>query len=180
MDGNNFVSCSDDNTVRFWDKRTKGEVSKLNFASKANGIEINADKSILSICFGPNVMFYDLKKGCEIRTFKAPTTVYTSSLHPNKSVFVCGGEDFLIYKCDFNTFEQIGNNLLNFSFVLLIIFFLESFSGHFGAVHCLRFSPDGEIYASGSEDGTLRLWQNTIGKTYGLWKFVGNEEHLEK
>jgi serine-threonine kinase receptor-associated protein len=36
----------------------------------------------------------------------------------------------------------------------------------------VRFSPDGELYASGSEDGTLRLWQTTIGKTYGLWKCV--------
>lgn len=52
----------------------------------------------------------------------------------------------------------------------IYVFLAESFKGHFGPVHSVKFSPDGELYASGSEDGTLRLWQTTVGKTYGLWK----------
>ena len=39
-------------------------------------------------------------------------------------------------------------------------------------IYLFYLSSDGELYASGSEDGTLRLWQTSVGKTYGLWKCV--------
>jgi len=34
------------------------------------------------------------------------------------------------------------------------------------------------VYASGSEDGTLRLWQTTVGKNYGLWKCVQVDDSI--
>ena len=29
-------------------------------------------------------------------------------------------------------------------------------------MYCIHYSPDGELYCSGSEDGTVHLWQQTV------------------
>ena len=101
----------------------------------------------------------------------------------SKSAFACIVNIIIvnIIIINFTIVKFIIINIFYTAILLLLfhIFNLESYRGHFGPVHCVRFSPDGEVYASGSEDGTLRLWQTTVGKTYGLWKAQGDEEETK-
>nr|CAD7399291.1 unnamed protein product [Timema cristinae] len=154
-DDTHLVSCADDRTLRVWDISSGKETQKLDFNTIPSSLEVSRDGTTLTVTHGNIVSFWDAFSLEKIREFTVPTQVNSASLHPDKTIFVCGGEDLKMYKFDYTTGTEI-----------------ESFKGHFGPIHCVRFSPDGELYASGSEDGTLRLWQTTVGKTYGLWKCV--------
>jgi hypothetical protein len=76
------------------------------------------------------------------------------ALHPYRDRFICGSRSELWVRVfSFPEGEE-----------------LEVYKGHHGPVHTVAYSPDGMIYASGSEDGTIRLWQTIPGTEYGLWK----------
>lgn len=54
------------------------------------------------------VTFLDSESLNVIREFPLPTTANSASLHPDKSIFVCGGDDLKVYKFDYTTGTEIG------------------------------------------------------------------------
>ena len=64
------------------------------------------------------------------------------SLHPDGERFIAGGSDLMVRVLDAASGAE-----------------LESHQGHHGPVRHCRYAPDGASYVTGSEDGTIRLWQ---------------------
>jgi len=44
----------------------------------------------------------------KIKEYEISNQINSASLHPDQQVFVCGGEDFKMYKCDFTTGAELG------------------------------------------------------------------------
>jgi len=161
-DNKTVVSIAEDKTMRVWDVTSGQEVRKIDLPANAYDLELNSNKDQALMVCGEKVFLWDMNTFSTLNEFTVPSDIiYSASFHPNpmsadERVFVCGGKNCTVYKYSMDTGIE-----------------LESSKGHFGPVHCIRYSPDGHLYASGSEDGTIRLWQNKIGMTYGLWHMIG-------
>ncbi|KAH6757776.1 Transducin/WD40 repeat-like superfamily protein [Perilla frutescens var. frutescens] len=138
-------SCTDMGGVRLWDVRTGNIVRTLETKSSVTSAEVSQDGRYITTADGSTVKFWDANHFGLVKSYDMPCIVESASLEPKfGNKFIAGGEDMWVHLFDFHTGAEIGCN-----------------KGHHGPVHCVRFSPGGESYASGSEDGTIRIWQTS-------------------
>ena len=104
-----LISCAEDKSIRVWDRRSGGqEVQRLDFPVNPNSIEMSRDESVLTVTHGSSVAFFETETLKKLKEITLPTRVSAASLHPDKTMFVCGGEDFKMYKYDYITGNEIG------------------------------------------------------------------------
>ncbi|KAG5518096.1 hypothetical protein PMAC_003282 [Pneumocystis sp. 'macacae'] len=152
---NYIISSGDDEKVRWWDLRMSKEVDTFDAGEFVTNSEKSLGEEYLLVVAGKKIYFIDSKTHQSVKTIVTEYDVSSVSLHPQKTTFVTGGSSQLWVRVyDFETEKE-----------------LKIYKGHHGPIHCVSFSPDGGLYATGSEDGTIRLWKSHPGP-YGLWQCV--------
>jgi serine-threonine kinase receptor-associated protein len=151
-DDNLVVSAGSDETgIKIWDKRTKKVVKELSTDSKITSLSISNDETVLSSTSGKDVQFWDAKSFELIKKHEMPREQSCVAYHPKLKRFITGSStDLWLYVYNFDTGKEI-----------------ISHKGHHGPVRCVAFSPNGDAYASGSEDGTIRIWGETENSSTG-------------
>jgi len=166
------VSAGDDKTVRWWDLRSQTETHSMIVPDMITSMELSVSTETLCLTAGKTAAFIPLEAPpATVSELPQPTPAdqepgpvhilnlkyspSSASIHPIwGDRFVTGStEDPWVRVHGYHLGEE-----------------REVYKGHHGPAHCVEYSPDGEMYASGSEDGTIRLWQTTPGKAYGLWR----------
>lgn len=144
-DGKWIATGSQDKTIKLWDAATgkekytlaghRGFVLGLSFDPKGRfltSIAGNGDRT---------VRIWDIDAGKQFSVIEAPVEGLTKvSYSPDGKVLTTsGGKDVILWQVP-------GEQLLGF------------LKGHTSNVNSLAFAPDGSWLASGSDDGTVKIW----------------------
>lgn len=145
-------AATEEEVLSVWDVRSGKLERKLDLGAKAKSGEMSLDGSLLSVtCDDASVSVFDLEKMVRVRRFAIPRNTESASVRfPGLDMVATGGQDLVVRR--FAPVTEGGEELVE----------MEANRGHHGPVWVMRFAPDGKTYASGSNDGTIRIWVSEI------------------
>jgi len=135
-----IVTASEDKLIQWWDLRTMEPVHDMVLDVPFVSMERCAGSfgEYVTIAAGHDAWFVDLGTHEVVQKHTLDITPSSISLHPTSAdAFVAGcTADEWVRMFDYSTGQE-----------------RDLYKGHHGPVHCVSYSPDGEVAASGSEDG---------------------------
>lgn len=154
---NNFIlSGSADGTVRKWNVETgQQEDIVVAHTKEVRCIQFSPDRSMfVTASSDKSAKLFDTRTMKCMKTYKSDRPLNAASISPLLNhVIVGGGQDAMNVTV---TSSKVGHFQVDF-FHMVYQEYMGNVKGHFGPVNTCSFSPDGKGYASGSEDGYVRL-----------------------
>lgn len=139
------------NEIELWYLPPKNYIRKLKidsadssrFSSQIFSLTFSADGLlIVSGNDGGDIHVWSVPAQRMVRTLPGDTTIRSVAIRPDGTLLASGGVGIKLWKLP--TGEPIG--------VL---------DGQPGGIHCVAFSPDGQMLASSSQDSTINLWKRS-------------------
>ncbi|KAK0628318.1 WD40-repeat-containing domain protein [Bombardia bombarda] len=166
MDPNMIITASGD-TLRWFDLPTRrcireakldGEIKSCELVSLAptysSPSDIGGGLPVLAVAAGKTACFWGGKRAeDELKRITLPHSIASVAIDLKGRKLVVGQEPGTWARV--YTWDDAKE--------------LDVHKGHHGPIWSIAFSPDGKLYATGSEDGTIKMWKNCEG-FYGLWR----------
>eukprot|EP00658_Telonema_sp_P-2_P018436 TRINITY_DN17235_c0_g1_i2.p1 TRINITY_DN17235_c0_g1~~TRINITY_DN17235_c0_g1_i2.p1 ORF type:complete len:378 (-),score=78.58 TRINITY_DN17235_c0_g1_i2:189-1322(-) len=151
-----IFSCSDDGSVRVWNPEARRQFAKIDaHEQKINSMAFSKDLSILiTSSADQTAKMWDTETQKLLRTFESDAPVNAAAISPSRNHIILGGgqeaanvtmSDARMGKFEIKWFHKVFGDELG------------SVRGHFGPINTLDFSYDGYSFASGAEDGYVRI-----------------------
>lgn len=150
------VAAGDDGCLRKWDVEKGVEVEKIEIHKKGiKSMTPSKDGSMfITASSDYTAKLFDMRSLALLKTYKDDRPLNAAAISPIMNhVIVGGGQDAMSVT---QTAAKAGHFETDF-FHTVYMDYLGSVKGHFGPINTLAFSPDGKSFASGSEDGYIRL-----------------------
>lgn len=154
--GKTIIAAGDDGSIRVFDIRTRALLEERKDHNKSIN-RLTMDKHRLFFVTASKdstVKLYDAKNLNVLKTYETGRPVNAASISPLKDHVIAGGGQ---------SAEAVTTSRMDSSQFKVRIFHkihmeeLGSVPGHFGPVNTLSFAPDGRGFASGGEDGYVRV-----------------------
>lgn len=199
QDGSRFASCSVDNSVRVWNPGTGACVAVLTGHTAAvTTIAFNSEGVLASGSWDQSIIIWDLQGKSIRHQLQGHTGNVSSIVFSDDNLLLASGSSDCTVKIwnpkDASCFETLEEHGADISKVALVgsnlvsvamdgtawrmdisdgkIF--DSKTAHLGAIFDIAFSPDGSVFCTASEDGSVVLW-NVAADTV-ICRFVSPDQ----
>jgi len=152
----NIFTANEDGTVRVYDARNSEQIHVIGDHSKSV-VQLSFSKDglyFITASKDGTARLYDTKTFKLMKTYTTGRPINSASISPIKEEVIVGGGQ----SAETVTTTRVDSSQFKVRFFHLIYEEeLGSVPGHFGPVNVLSYSPDGESFVSGGEDGYVRI-----------------------